>query len=198
MKKKFILFILLNNYFFSIKNTGYFFLNVDQINEIEYTFKNKYILKKIIREYIPIILLSFIYLNIFTISILSILQILLCKDLYNLITCILFISYFFSGKLFVLYIFGFYLFITYLIEVISIIKYVNINVKILQIIGILLSLLIIGNLYNEKFQIKNILIINSFLVFTGFIHPFSIENRQKRVIKNNKFNIGSQDFYRYI
>jgi hypothetical protein len=184
----------------SIQNMRLYFLNNDEINKVKFIFDNKYILKKIIKEYIPIILLSFIYLNIYIIIILSIIQIILCKDLYNFMTCLLFIGYFLSEKQIILHTFSIYLLLMYLIELFCVLKYINIYTEILQLIGIFFSIFIIINIYNEQkhFQWKNIFIINSFLIFTTFFHPFSIKNRQKNIIKNKKLNIDKQDFYRYM
>jgi hypothetical protein len=164
-----------------------YFLNNKKLNKIEEIYTNKYLLKRILYEVAPLILLSFFHLNNIVIFTLCILQLILTKNFLNLITCFMFLLYFNlqENNPNILKIYGIYLMLLFLIEVVYIYNYIPINRKFLSSIGVIFSFIILSVIY-ENLLIKNLIIFSSFLIVSTGVIPFNIENTLTKVKKNKK------------
>lgn len=174
---------------------NYYFLDENKLNTINETYINKYFLRKILYEFLPITLLSLVYLNNISILVLSILQLILTRNLLNLITSTIFFLYFNLQKedTNILYIYSIYLIILFLIELILIYEYIPLNTQFLSFIGIIFSFIILYKLYTDFFKIQNFIIFTSFLIISTGIIPYNIQNtldkiKTNRKIKNNIYN----------
>lgn len=177
------------------------FFNPDEILNFQNIFNNKYVLRKILKEYVPIILISYFYNNIYWFIFSCILQLLICKNIYNFIVCILFLGFFlykqkFKDK-FILNILYIYTLINYIIEYISIINNINKNTKLVYLIGIISNIILFIHLNANEFNIYKILIMNGFIIFSIFITPVSFETRKEKILDNNQ-GIDHQSSYKYI
>lgn len=174
---------------------NYYFLDENKLNTINETYINKYFLRKILYEFLPITLLSLVYLNNISILVLSIFQLILTRNFLNLITSTIFFLYFNLQKedTNILYIYSIYLIILFLIELILIYEYIPISTKFLSFIGIIFSFIILYKLYADFFKIQNFIIFTSFLITSTGIIPYNIQNtldkiKTNRKIKNNIYN----------
>lgn len=173
---------------------NYYFLDEVKLNKINKIYINKYLLRKILYEFTPLIILSFLHLNNGSILLLSILQLLLTKNILNLITCSLFFIYFnLSKDLNILYTYGVYLLILFIIESILVYEYMNINIKFLCFIGVIFSAIFLKKLY--MYNINNIFILSSFIIGSTTIIPYNINNSLDFIKKNKNIETINNSYH---